>query len=172
MTATILSADILPSVSGRSMATSERRSRLAASISRKSPPLGAIVGGLGGLAAVLGAFITWESISFVGTSESMTGWEGGNGGKIIAVLGVVAIAIAIAWVLAIELPTPGGLMVTAGVLILLVGILNFLSVTDDVDSANAIIAGAASVGIGLFIDLLAGVAIIVGGALGVIARKS
>ena len=102
----------------------------------------------------------------------MTGWEGGNGGKIIAVLGVVAIAIAIAWVMAIELPTPGGLMVTAGVLVLLVGILNFLSVTDDVDSANAIIAGAASVGIGLFIDLLAGVAIIVGGAVGVIARKS
>jgi uncharacterized protein YebE (UPF0316 family) len=102
----------------------------------------------------------------------MTGWEGGNGGKIIAVLGVIAVAIAIAWVMAIKLPTPGGLMILVGVLILLVGILNFSNVRDDIDQANAIVAGAASVGIGLFIDLIAGVAIIVGGALGVLTKKS
>jgi hypothetical protein len=53
-----------------------------------------------------------------------------------------------------------------------VGILNFSSVSDDVNSANAVVAGAASIGIGLILDLLAGVAIIVGGALGVIAKKS
>jgi hypothetical protein len=63
-------------------------------------------------------------------------------------------------------------MILAGVLILLVGILNFSSVSDDVNSGNAVVAGAASIGIGLFLDLLAGVAIIVGGALGVIAKKS
>jgi hypothetical protein len=134
--------------------------------------LGAIVGGIGGVAAVLGAFIAWESVSAFGVSDSMTGWDGGNGGKIIAVLGVVAVAIAIAWVMALKLPTPGGLMILAGVLILLVGILNFSSVSDDVNSANAVVAGAASIGIGLILDLLAGVAIIVGGALGVIAKKS
>jgi hypothetical protein len=145
---------------------------MTASISGKSLPIGAIVGGIGGVAAVLGAFLAWESVSLLGTSESMTGWDGGNGGKIIAVLGVAAIAIAIAWVMDIRLPTPGGLMILAGVLILLVGILNFSSVSDDVNSANAVVAGAASVGIGLFLDLLAGVAIIVGGALGIIAKKS
>jgi hypothetical protein len=145
---------------------------MTASIPRKSLPIGAIVGGIGGVAAVVGAFIAWESVSFLGTSESMTGWEGGNGGKIIAVLGVIAVAIAIAWVMAIKLPTPGGLMILVGVLILLVGILNFSNVRDDIDQANAIVAGAASVGIGLFIDLIAGVAIIVGGALGVLTKKS
>jgi hypothetical protein len=145
---------------------------MTASIPGKSLPIGAIVGGVGGVAAVVGAFLAWESASLLGSSTSWTGWEGGNGGKIIAVLGVVAIAIAIAWVMAVKLPTPGGLMVTAGVLILLVGILNFFSISDDVNQANAIFAGAASVGIGLFIDLLAGVVIIVGGALGVMARKS
>ena len=145
---------------------------MTASIPGKSLPIGAIVGGIGGVAAVVGAFLAWESASLLGSSMSWTGWEGGNGGKIIAVLGVVAVAIAIAWVMAVKLPTPGGLMVTAGVLILLVGILNFFSVSDDVSKANAIIAGAASVSIGLFLDLLAGVAIIVGGALGVMAKKS
>jgi hypothetical membrane protein len=63
-------------------------------------------------------------------------------------------------------------MILVGVLILLVGILNFSNVRDDIDQANAIVAGAASVGIGLFIDLIAGVAIIVGGALGVLTNKS
>jgi len=142
------------------------------SMSRTTLPIGAIVGGVGGVLAAVGAFIAWESVSIAGTGESMTGWDGGNGGKIIAVLGLVAIAVAVAWARGTRIPSPGRVMVVAGVLVLLVGVLNYSSVNDDVNAGNAMVPGAASVGIGIYLDLLAGVAIIVGGVLGLRARQN
>jgi hypothetical protein len=141
-------------------------------MSRTTLPIGAIVGGVGGVLAAVGAFIAWESVSIAGTGESMTGWDGGNGGKIIAVLGLVAIAVAVAWARGTRIPSPGRVMVVAGVLVLLVGVLNYSSVNDDVNAGNAMVPGAASVGIGIYLDLLAGVAIIVGGVLGLRARQN
>jgi hypothetical protein len=138
----------------------------------KSLPIGAIVGGLGGVVAIIGAFMAWESVSASLLSESISGWSGGNGGKIIAVLGLVAIAVAVAWIIGIKIPQPAGLMVVAGVLLLLVGVANYFAVSDDISMVNAMVPGAASIGIGLYLDLLAGVVIIVGGALGLTAKKS
>ncbi|MGA2512439.1 MAG: hypothetical protein ABSG37_02305 [Candidatus Limnocylindrales bacterium] len=145
---------------------------MTTSMSRTTLPIGAIVGGVGGVLAAVGAFIAWESVSIAGTGESMTGWDGGNGGKIIAVLGLVAIAVAVAWARGTRIPSPGRVMVVAGVLVLLVGVLNYSSVNDDVNAGNAMVPGAASVGIGIYLDLLAGVAIIVGGVLGLRARQN
>ena len=132
----------------------------------KAMPLGAIVCGIGAVLAVIGAFIPWETVSLHGASESVAGFEG-NGGKIIAVLGIVAAVVAVAWIMEVRLGRPGAILIALGVLILLVGVLNYSNISGDVNSANTILAGAASVGIGLYLDVLAGVVIIVGGALGV-----
>lgn len=134
--------------------------------------IGAIVGFVGGVLALVGAFIAWETISSPIVNMSTTGWDIGNGGKIIAVLGIVAIAVALAWILALRLPMPGVILVVAGVLVALVGIANYFSVTDDVNAANALLPGSTSLGIGVYVDILAGVVITVGGALGLVSRNT
>ena len=122
--------------------------------------------------------------SRAGTGASMSGWDGGNGGKIVAVLGIVAIALAVAWILDVKLPIPAlkfmgvavgsieGLTVVVGVLILFVGLVNFQSISSDVNDANAVLAGMAAMGVGLYLDLLAGALIVVGGVLGILKRTA
>jgi len=134
--------------------------------------IGAVVGFVGGILALIGAFIAWETISSPIVNLSTTGWDIGNGGKIITFLGIVAIAVALAWILALRLPMPGVILIVVGVLVALVGIANYFSVTDDVNAGNALLPGSTSLGIGVYVDILAGVVIAIGGVLGLVSRKS
>lgn len=65
-----------------------------------------------------------------------------------------------------------GLTVVVGVLILFVGLVNFQSISSDVNDANAVLAGMAAMGVGLYLDLLAGALIVVGGVLGILKRTA
>jgi uncharacterized membrane protein len=118
--------------------------------------------------AIVGSVLAWETISLLGVSESDSGISS-NPGKIIAVLGIVAIAFAIAWIQAVKTPAVP-VIIVSGVVVLLLGVLNFFNISKDVNDANQIVAGAASVGIGLFIDIVAGVVMVVGGALGMMKK--
>jgi hypothetical protein len=133
-------------------------------------PIGAVVAAVGGAVAIVGSVLAWETISLLGVSESDSGISS-NPGKIIAVLGIVVIAFAIAWIQAVKTPAVP-VIIVSGVVVLLLGVLNFFNISKDVNDANQIVAGAASVGIGLFIDIVAGVVIVVGGALGMMKKAA
>jgi hypothetical protein len=137
---------------------------VSVTISNRPMPLGALVAGIGGAAAVIAGFLAWESVSVLGISESVVGLEA-NGGKLVALLGIGAIAVAFAWVTG-KISQPATAAIVIGVLAFLIGVLNFFTVNDDVSTANAILPGAASIGIGLYLAIVAGAAIAVGGALG------
>ena len=133
-------------------------------------PIGAVVSAVGGAVAVIGSLLAWESVSAFGVSDSQSGLSS-NPGKIIAVLGIVAIVLGVAWIQAVKTPA-APIIAVSGVVVLLLAVLNFFNISKDVDDANKILAGAASVGIGLFIDILAGIVMVVGGALGMMKKAA
>jgi len=137
---------------------------MTVAVSGRNLPLGAVVSAVGGALALIGAVLAWETISITGMSDSSSGLSS-NPGKIIAVMGIVAIALAIGWIQGAKLPATKGI-IAAGAVIALLGILNFFTIGKDVSDANAILPGAAAIGIGLFIDIAAGVVVVVGGVLG------
>ena len=143
---------------------------MTVAVSGRNLPLGAVVSAVGGALALIGAVLAWETISITGMSDSSSGLSS-NPGKIIAVMGIVAIALAIGWIQGAKLPATKGI-IAAGAVIALLGILNFFTIGKDVSDANAIIPGAASTGIGLFIDIAAGIVVIVGGVLGLMKKAA
>lgn len=151
-------------------------------------PIGAVVAAVGGVVAAVGAFLAWETIdakaaASIGESASISGWESGSAGKIVTIMAIIAVALAVVWIMGIKLPIPPmkafgfvttsteGLVVLAGVLCLLSGLWGFLGVSKDVNDANALIPGFGGIGMGLFVSIAGGAVAAVGGALGVMARK-
>jgi uncharacterized oligopeptide transporter (OPT) family protein len=51
------------------------------------------------------------------------------------------------------------------------GILNLRDITAEADRLNAIVGGSASVGIGIYLDLAAGIVILAGGAIGLLLKR-
>ena len=131
-------------------------------------PIGAVVAAVGGALAVIGSVLAWQSVSVLGTSESESGLTS-NPGKIIAVAGIVAIALAVAWIMEVKVQAAAGI-IACGAVVALLGILNFISIGNDANTLNALMPGAASVGIGVFVDIIAGIVILVGGGLGLMKK--
>ncbi len=143
---------------------------MTVALAGRNLPIGAVVAAVGGAIALIGSVLAWESVSLLGVSESDSGLSS-NPGKIIAVLGIVAIGFAIAWIQAVKTPA-AAIIVVSGAVVLLLAVLNFFNISKDVNDANEIFAGAGSVGVGLFIDIAAGVVIVVGGALGMMKKAA
>jgi hypothetical protein len=139
-------------------------------VGERSLPIGALVAAAGGAVAAVGAVLPWESISILGVSESDSGLTS-NPGKIIAILGAVAIGLALAWIMGVKVPAARAIAVV-GALITLLAVVNFFTVSADVSNANTLFSGAASIGIGLFVDIAAGIVVIVGGALGLMNKAA
>jgi hypothetical protein len=139
-------------------------------VGERSLPIGALIAAAGGAVAAVGAVLPWESISILGVSESDSGLTS-NPGKIIAILGAVAIGLALAWIMGVKVPAARAIAVV-GALITLLAVVNFFTVSADVSNANTLFSGAASIGIGLFVDIAAGIVVIVGGALGLMNKAA
>lgn len=140
------------------------------SVGTRQIPIGAVLAAVGGLLAALGSFLPWETASGNGLTISASGFDG-NGGKLIVLAGVVAIVAAAAWVLDYKLPaSPGVLAIAAGVLVLIVVVYNYSGLQDDANQATQL-GISASIGLGYFLDAIAGVLAIVGGVLGLQALK-
>jgi hypothetical protein len=111
----------------------------------------------------------WETAGgFLTSGTKVTGWDL-DGGKIAAVLGVVALVLALIWVLKIEHPMPPfrvsgivmgsaeTLIVVLGIGILVIALLNYGD------------ASKATIGLGFWLALISGVAVTAGGILGLLA---
>jgi hypothetical protein len=105
-----------------------------------------------------------------------------NGGKAEIALGVIAIALVALWILNVKIPAVAGqpvlpvCLVIDGVLVLVVVVLVYFTKTlavqslKDVSDQVSAAGGSVSFGIGMILEVLAGIVVIVGGALGVIKK--
>jgi hypothetical protein len=150
---------------------------MTVAVANRNVSVGTIGAIAGGALALIGAFLAWETVSadlaaFTGEGTDLSGWSIGNGGKILAVLGIVAMALGGLALLDVKLPFSSAAAVTAvGVLGLLVAMLNYGSVVDDVNGANLFLDNAAGIGMGLYLDIVAAVVILTGGILGLVVKK-
>ena len=145
----------------------------------------AIVSAVGGLAAIVAAPLAWATAKFGSETKDLGGLdEGVNSGRIVLVLGIIALVLVAAWVMKLKVPAIAGiptipaLVVLVGVLILVVVASTYLntwfiemSLKDEADLAKSH-GGEVSLGIGFFTAAAAGVVAIVGGLIPIIKKAA
>jgi len=143
----------------------------------KSVPVAAIVAAVGGLLAIVSAFMDWATAKMGTASQSVGGLDKNYmNGKTEIVLGIVVLALVAAWILNMKIPFIGMLLVVVGVAILAVPLATYLTTfyyTPSLkDTADAIskAGGSASFGIGFILAAVAGIVTIVGGAMSVLGH--
>jgi hypothetical protein len=197
-------------------------------IAGKTVGIDAILAGLGGICAVVGAFLAWYTLS-VKTSGTVSGVSingeysasapsTSSGAAILAiVLGIVVLALVAAWVMRVKVPYLTAIIALVGVVILVVVALSYftdilsvrfttsvsgifkstggssgISVNPPSESvqkvfdefnknydtlkaqvpAGASISGGSGFGIGLFLEVAAGILAIVGGGLALLKKSA
>jgi hypothetical protein len=148
---------------------------MSVAISGRKLALGGLVAGLGGIVSIVSAFIPVETAKLGSDSMSMSLWDG-NPGKTISVVSLIAIALAAMWLLGRLGPIPKNaalaIIIVAGAIVLLVAGANYGTFNDDVNLANSIVAGAASLGIGLYVTALGGLLLVAGAVLGFVQKEA
>jgi hypothetical protein len=155
-------------------------------------PIAPVIAGIGGILAIVEAFLVWESVTIspvvsaalgANTPKSLSGLDmDANWVKISIVLGVIVLGLAAAWIMGLKIPAIAVIVTLVGVALLLVALLgtsrslddlkNFNDAMDGLKAAGADIGNtSATFGLGLICDVVAGVVVIAGGLLGVL-RKS
>lgn len=120
---------------------------------------GQMLGIIAGVATVIGALLPWAKVQTIFGSISVNGTEGGGDGIVTLVLGLLAALVM--WGLA-----RGTLLASAlGALIVAIAAYDIRDVSNRIDEINSDPDGLAkaSVGVGLWITLIAGVVLIVAG---------
>jgi hypothetical protein len=151
---------------------------MAIAVGGRSLPVGGVVAAVGGAVATVGAFLAWENVNadiaaLAGSSTTVSGFSFSGAGKIVAVLAIVSLVLAIVWIMGVKLPVSvPGLVVVVGAVCLAFAVLGYTGVADDVNSGNAILAGAGSVGIGVFVCIAGAAVVVVGGVLGLVMKPA
>jgi hypothetical protein len=144
----------------------------------RSLPVGGVVAAVGGAVAAVGTFLAWETVNadmaaLAGTASTVSGFSFSGAGKIVAVLAIVSLVLAIVWLMGVKLPVSAPvLVVIVGAVCLVFAVLGYTGVADDVNSGNAVVAGLASAGIGIFVSIAGAVVIVVGGVLGLLMKPA
>jgi hypothetical protein len=124
--------------------------------------LGARVAWVAGLVLMLSSFMSWYAGSSIeGPTLAVIGWHTGTLGKLVFFVGLAVVALAILGEAGFELPptVPESLLTIAlGALGTILVLIRLISIPDT-------FAGTSGRGIGIWIGLLAGLAVIVGGLL-------
>lgn len=170
---------------------------MTVAIGGRNVPTGAVVAGVGGACAVVGALLAWFSVSgkTSGVQASLE-WKGldSTWGILALVLGIAVLALVFAWVQGMSVPNLQLIIVGAGIAILAIIVLSYVTdifsfkvtvtgagvtATMDMPKGESVqkviddaVKGGASGGfaIGFFLEVAAGVLAIVGGALGLQRR--
>jgi hypothetical protein len=153
-------------------------------IAGRNVSLAALIAGVGGILALVSSPLVWASGTISGHTDDLAGFDDGmNAGKAAVLLGIVVLVLVAVWLLDVKLPSVAGLSslalatVAAGVLVVGVAVATYftnwlgeMSLKDLSDQISAV-GGSVSVGIGLLLDVVAGIVVIVGGGLALV-RKS
>jgi hypothetical protein len=142
-------------------------------VAGKSLPVAAVVAAVGGVLAVVGTPLAWLTITAGSASQSVNGLDKDlNGGKAVAVLGILIVVVVVAGILNVKIPQSGAILAVLGALILVVLVLVYFttilstpSFKDAMDLASGF-GGSASIGIGVILAAVGGILAIVGGAMG------
>jgi hypothetical protein len=148
-------------------------------IGGKTVSVAAIVAAIGGVLAIVGAPLAWASAKMGTITSDLAGLdEGMKAGLVEIVLGVIVLLLVAAWILKVKVPSVAGLpaiglgLVVAGVAIVVVVALTYFTSTlsdaslKDLSDIMTAQGGSVSFGIGLMLEVVAGVVAIVGGVLG------
>ena len=159
---------------------------------KRSMPIAPIIAGIGGILAIVEAFLVWEAVTIspvvsaamgADTPKSLSGLDmDANWVKISIVLGIIVLVLAAAWFMRIRIPAIAVIVTLVGVALLLVALLGTSRSLDDLKKFNDAMDGlkaaganigdtSATFGLGLICDVVAGVVVIAGGLIGVL-RKS
>jgi hypothetical protein len=166
-------------------------------VAGRSVATGAIVAAVGGLVGIVATFLIWAQLTVgagmvqvLGDVPSGKGIDE-NAGKVALALGIIALALAIAWALDMKIPMLPALVAGVGVLILVVVALTFFtsiltketSLKDALDLANKAIDSAkaagmdtagtsAGPGLGFLLEIVGGIVVIIGGGLGLMKKSA
>jgi uncharacterized membrane protein YdfJ with MMPL/SSD domain len=155
-------------------------------------PIAPVIAGIGGILAIVEAFLVWESVTlnpFVAAAlgaaapNSRSGLDmDANWVKISIVLGVIVLGLAAAWIMKLKIPALAVIVTVVGVLLLAVALLGTSRSLDDLKAFNDVMGtfkaeGAdigntnATFGLGLICDVVAGAVVIAGGVLGLLKKS-
>jgi hypothetical protein len=136
-------------------------------------PLSALLAGVGGVAGVVASQMTWWQHAgvLVLPGTIVTGWSL-DGGKITAILGAVSFVLVLIWVLRLDHPMPpfraSGLVIgSAEAIVTALGICVLVIVLINYGDASK-----NSIEPGFWLALFSGVALTVGGVLGLVAGRA
>jgi hypothetical protein len=156
----------------------------------RSAILGALIAAVGGALALIQSVLPWEQVTYgKGVTDAMSGLglKGSSigidmgGGKIAIIFGALAIVLAVAWLLRARIPAIPVLVLVVGVLLVILGVANFIVRQNDVSDFNKSLetikgygvdttGSSYAVGIGIFLTVLSGLLVAAGGALGLRKR--
>jgi hypothetical protein len=142
------------------MALPERGLPGSAALERGLFGIGDRLGLLGGVVLAVSAFTGWYSGSGQGVTVSVTGWHTGTLGKLVFFLGVAAVVVVAVRELGVDMPAavPESLLTIAlGSLATIFVLVRVISIPDDFFFAGR--------GVGIWISLVAAIAVIVAGLL-------
>jgi hypothetical protein len=154
------------------------------------PGRGLVFGGVlaivGGVVAIVGTLLPWEQIDAGAAAavpaRSAMGIEWDDG-KIFVFVAILTIVASGCWLAAGRLPsgvvgqverllgTGSALAVLTGGYVVIFGFLNLRDISAQVDQLNASVRGAASVGPGIYMDLVAGAMMLAGATVGLVAAR-
>jgi hypothetical protein len=139
--------------------------------------IGQLVAAVGAAVAVVGTILAWETLNsglaaLAGESDTVTGISSG-GGKVILVLGIVVIVLVVLAVVKTVMSAKNTAIaiVVCGAVMALLSVTNYLSISDDVNKGNALMANLAGIGMGIYVTLVGAIAVVVGGVLGLISKE-
>jgi len=148
-------------------------------VAGKTLSIATIVAAVGGVLAIIGVFLTWATATIGGQANDLHGLDSGlNGGKVALVLGILVVLVALAGIFNFRIPQTPIILGVLGVLILVVvALVYFTSILSDAslkDTADMVSAagGTFGFGIGLILEVVAGVLALVGGGLGMMNRDA
>jgi len=149
--------------------------------------IGGVMTVVGGLTTIVGTLLPWEQINAGAAGANRAGAAMGiewDDGKIFIFVAILTIVASGCWLAAGRLPdglvAPVGrllgngsaLSVLTGGYVVFFSILNLRDIAAVVDRLNGIASGIASVGIGIYVDLVAGGVMMAGAAMGLLAARS
>jgi hypothetical protein len=177
---------------------------MTVAIGGKNVSIGAVIAGIGGILAAVCALLAWYSISVKGAGQSLSydikGMDS-TWGVIELILGIVVVALVAAWIMGVKIPYLPALIVIAGVAILVVLVLSYVTdifswtatvngvtstsakgetMQKSIDQMNKLISdaksqgvtGSAGFGIGFFGAAIGGIAAVVGGGLALLKKSA
>jgi hypothetical protein len=163
-----------PPPAAESTATAPQSSSPAASFDFAAVPRSVWISAGGALILLISVFFSWYTAtasatlagSTVSRSASGSGWDSGSGAKLVALLALVILVI---WAIDlfadnIDLPVPASLvaLVLGGLALLIVVIKFFSKPGSDISSFGGTVHFSVSVAWGLYVAILASIAVVVG----------